>query len=89
MKHTIGSVLQFTPAPPGGEVTITFPKDKTPLDYPLIGWAIVVVWSGEPDTTDQGEQETRLEPVTLMLGYPTTMHSLQLDDPGTIYEVRP
>lgn len=93
MKHTIGSVLQFTPAAPFGTVKLTFVDPKETEDIPLLGWAIVVRWNNFDETdndTDAGEQETDIEPVFLIDGLPTTPTGLRLQtETPIIYEVKP
>ena len=64
MKHTptVGTVLSMTPA--SGRVRFTA-ADSEEWTLPLIGWAVVVRWVGNPGAYESEEYETDLDAAVL------------------------
>ena len=69
MEPTLGSVLSFTPVSPGWTAVMT--DGEKAWQEPLIGWAVVVVWTayGETneDETSKGTKQfqTEIQPLTM------------------------
>lgn len=78
MKPTIGTILQFTPQRGTAHIHT---DDGTTWTETLIGWGIVVTWTGK--TT--GEYETHLEPVLLDEGiYPNCWSNYRDNRSGNV-----
>lgn len=81
MNLTAGSPLTFTSA--AGSVTFT--DDSETWTEALIGFSVVVTWSGQPDRQDDpADTETDVEPVFLDEGLPTTLTRYRAHHAGHI-----
>lgn len=69
MEPLLGSVLQFSPATPGWMIAVT--DGETEWAEPLVGWAVVVIWTAwQKDNEEEGTQgtkqfQTELQPVSI------------------------
>lgn len=93
-RYTVGSILQFSPAPDGMHARFA-PKDGAGADgreawwsHPIVGWAVYVRWVREDaDEVSDEDMETAMTPVILDdEGYPRTVPDYFLDYPDAVYK---
>lgn len=87
MRHTpmVGTVLSI--APTSGRVRFTTDREEWTL--PLVGWAVVVSWIGNPSAFESEEYETDLDAVVLDEGPMTLREYLSHRSPGVRTAIEP